>query len=519
LAASGQDASTGWTTGPSLPVTSDSSGVHLSGTWDTTTATDEVSGVHLDARVPNLLDIEVCVTYSQTSIQCSWTSDPTQVLRLAHAFGDGFPTTDVPGGQVALWTGEFATSSTDASLQAGTTSLSVGRSAATYDGTSSNPAEKVFGTGWTANLTGDDSGYAGAEVVDSTVTQGTIAVLDGDGNTMVFAPATGQARRTTADLAASSWVALDDSTRESGVTAKIAGSGPSTVLTLTDPDGTATTFGVTSAPTSGTAATFVPIKVQQPGNPTATSYTYDGQGRVTRILAPVPAGVTCPDSGDMPAGCRALAITYATSSATTAPGDYVGQVKTISTLVGTGPASNPSTVSATVASYAYDSSGRLVTVTDPRTGLATSYGYDGTSPRISEIKPAGQTPIDYVYNSGQQLTQVTRTRPGDAPAGTADLATIVYGIPNLRNRSHQRRPSRPVDQCRQRLGSTLRTGLRGGGLRTRPPAGRRDHRKQPDGHRWPLRERVLHRRPRLRVEHRCLRRRPLAAHRHRVRRP
>lgn len=432
LATPNGTADAGWTTGPDLTVTSDSTGIYVSGTWDTTTAThDDATNTDLDPRTPALLDVEVCVTY-QAGTQCSWSNNHTQVLRLAHAFGGGFPVRDVPGGQVALWTGEFATSATDATLQAGPTSLSISRQAATFDGSSPDPADTVFGPGWTASLDGPDAGYAGAQVIDATRTQGVLEVEDGYGDTMVFAPAGGQAHRTTADLATGAWVPLDAATQQAGITATVTGSGAATTFTLTDPDGTTTTFTVTTAPTASTDAVFAPTAVQEPGNPSATSYDYDGQGRVTRILAPVPDGVTCPNTGPLPAGCRALQLDYAATTTATAgtPGDYAGQVTSIATLVGTGSGSSAATHATVVATYAYDTAGRLVAVTDPRTGLATGYGYDGTSQRIASITPPGQTPIDYTYNAEDQLQQVTRARPAaDSPSGTADLATIVYQVP------------------------------------------------------------------------------------------
>jgi len=428
LSAPGEDADTGWTTGPDLTVASDSTGVYASGNWDTTAATQDAG---LDPRTPALLDVQVCVTYP-AGTQCSWSNNHTQVLRLAHAFGDGFPTRDVPGGQVALWTGEFATSATDATLQAGPTSLSISRQAATYDGTAPDPADTVFGPGWTASLDGPDAGYAAAQVIDATRTQGVVEVEDGYGDTMVFAPAGGQTHRTTADLATGAWVPLDAATQQAGITATVTGSGATTTLTLKDPDGTTTTFTVTAAPTASTDAVFAPTAVQEPGDTSATSYDYDGQGRVTRILAPVPAGVTCPNTGPLPAGCRALQLDYAAATTASAgtPGDYAGQVTSISTLVGTGSGASAATHTSVVATYAYDTAGRLVGVTDPRTDLTTSYGYDGSSHRIAAMTPPGQTPIDYTYNADQQLDQVTRTRPAaDSPAGTADLATIVYQVP------------------------------------------------------------------------------------------
>lgn len=415
LAGSGADASTGWTASPaSLSVTSNSGGVHVTGTW---ASTADLQAASLDTRVPHLVDLEVCVVYSSASTQCSWTSDPTDVLHIAHAFGAGFPTTRVPGGQLALWTGEFMTSATDATLAAGATSLSVGRTAATFSGASADPAANVFGPGWTADLAGNAAGHADAQVIDGTLADGTIAVIGSDGSTLLYQPASGLARRTTGSFVQGAWSPVDDQTSQSGISASVSG----TTFTLTDPDGTTTAYRAATAPTTTAAAVFAPGSVTESGSASSTTYSYDSAGRVTRILAPVPSGVNC--SSTMNPGCRALDIAYATSTTATGttPGDYTGQASSISTdIAGT---------TTVAAKYAYDTSGRLVSVTDPRAGLTTGYGYAGSSNRVSSITPPGLTPVGYTYNSGAQLAQVTRTQASDAPSGTADLATIVYGIP------------------------------------------------------------------------------------------
>ena len=71
-------------------------------------------------------------------------------------------------------------------------SLSISRTHATRRGTPS-PASAVFGPGWTANLDGPDAGLAGAEMVDSTRLDGTLAVVNGDGTALVFQSPTGDA--------------------------------------------------------------------------------------------------------------------------------------------------------------------------------------------------------------------------------------------------------------------------------------------------------------------------------------
>ena len=449
LAASGADANTAWTedtaAAAKLQVTSDADGVHVRGTWDSRDAvTDAATGTTLDKRKPNLLDIEICVEYAAGE-QCSWTVSHQQILRVAHAFGDGFPTTDLEAGpdsgQAALWTGEAAFDATDVDLPAGLTDLTVSRTLATFDDPATYAdnlpatASHVFGKGWTASLDGpDDAGYAGWQVYDSTRYDGTIDLVDTDGDVMVFGPASNALSRRTNATFATDWTGLDPATAEAGITAHL--DIAKGTFKVVDVDGTTTTFTITNAATITntqvpnswkTDAQFQAKSVQQPGDASATSYSYDTSGRVIRILAPVPAGVTCPDSGTLPAGCRALQLDYApttTATATTA-GDYKGQVTKITALIG---GSDPTVV----ASYAYDSTGRLVSVTDPRNQLTTRYGYDGTSYRLASITPPSQAEIDYTYNSATpaQLVQVTRDRPtSDSPAGTARLTTIVYNAP------------------------------------------------------------------------------------------
>lgn len=475
LAGSGANATTGWTKGPALTATTDptTGGLSFTGAWDTSsagTATDPAvnsdgTTTTFDARTPQLLEMQVCADYTGGT-ECTWGTNAgnagagapaTDVLRVAHAFGEDYPTTTVPdatgdtGGQVALWTGEWQTSATDATLAAGHTSLSIDRTASSYAGPTVDPAGNVFGPGWTTDLTGADAGYAGFQVTDQTLTEGVITLDDGSGDTMVFAPSSDGTpngtpditRRTSASLATGTWLPVDAATAEAGVIASINPAGDK--LTLTDPDGTTTVFTAQTAPTASTAAVFHPQSVTQPGDASATTYTYNN-GLVTRIAAPVPKGVTCPDvnpdgsSGPMPAGCRAIVLNYATTTTatTSTPGDYANQVSSIDLLVGTGSGSGAHTDTAPVADYAYDTSGRLVSVTDPRPatgGLTTSYSYgtgiNENNPVITSITPPGLTPIDYTYDTAGKLTQVTRQRDAsDSPSGTADLATIAYNLPS-----------------------------------------------------------------------------------------
>jgi RHS repeat-associated protein len=433
VAGTNADYATGWNddTSPGLKVTNDATaGVHVTGAWDTRKAKiDNGSGtpVTLDPDRPYLLDLQVCVDYpgAQVAAHCTWSTAPRQVLRVAHAFGGAFPVTDVPGGQVALWTGELAVGDSDATVGAPGADLSLSRTAASFAGPMPNPANAVFGPGWAASLDGPSAGLGDMTLIDNTLVDGTLQLVDGIGNTMVFGATDTPARRTAGSLATGDWVALDEDTTLSGTVLTVT---PAGAVKVTEDDGTVTTYTAQSAPTTTTAGVFTVASIDEAGTEGATTYSYDTAGRVTRMLAPVPAGVTCPATGNLPAGCRAMTIHYATATTatTSTPGDVAGQISSVDQVIGGG-----TQTTTTLATYAYDGAHRLVKVTDPRTNLATAYTYDGDSDRVASVTPAGLKPINYDYApTSHKLARVTRERPaGDPAGGTATLATIVYDIP------------------------------------------------------------------------------------------
>ncbi|MGN6331281.1 MAG: DNRLRE domain-containing protein [Motilibacteraceae bacterium] len=404
-----------------------SSGVSVTGTWDTTKETsDTAAGITLNDRVPVLLDVQVCLTYT-SGTQCTWSQQPTSVLRVPHAFGSGFPVADAGPGQVALWTGEFNTDTTDISVPGYTGSLSLSRSHSTFAG-ATNSATGVFGPGWTAQLDGPDAGAAGMQVVDSTRVDGTVALIDSDGSALVFSTPNG-ARRSTSDLPAGTYMPVDEDTQLDGSALVVSGSGAATTLTYTEDDGTKTVWTVTAAPTASSDAVFLPISVTEPGSISKTTYSHDAAGRVTRIVAASP--VTCTPSTDptvalLTPGCRSLRLEYATTTGTTFPGDYAGRLKSVwLDIYDPDKTGGPGGTSVKVASYSYDSAGRLVSVTDPRSNLTTGYGYDAAN-RLTSLTPPGQPAYTFTYAASPvKLSTVTRPRPDGA---VATLARVVYGV-------------------------------------------------------------------------------------------
>ncbi|MCE1179925.1 MAG: hypothetical protein LWW86_12985 [Micrococcales bacterium] len=405
--------------------------------FDLTTATREAGATaDIPSRTPIRLDVQVCFTYTGTGAgtQCTWSQSPVTVTRLPHAFGAGYPVADAGVGQVAQYTGEISLSGTDVSVPGYTGDISISRSHTSFAGDGSvanwpsDPVTGVFGPGFTANLDGGEAGLAGLTVVDNTRIDGSVVFMDEEGEPLVYVNPAGTR---TYPAAGTVYDAGTDDTQNSGTLLKLTGTGLSTVLTLTEEDGTATTWKPVAAPSTTSATVWKPATISEPGQAGATTFGHDTTGRVTRIVAPVPdgmAGTSCPTSGALSKGCRALDITYATSTTATSttPGDYTGRVKTVTAQLWNPAAS--AMAATPVATYQYDSSGRLVKVTDPRSGLGTTYTWSGATTRIGSVASASLAATKLTYDTGGRLTKVSKEAP---IAGGPDVVTnrFVYGVP------------------------------------------------------------------------------------------
>jgi hypothetical protein len=161
----------------------------------------------------------------------------------------------------------------------------------------------IFGPGWTASMPGPDAGAADETLTDSTDAGGYVTFTDDTGVQDIYV------RSGTGGYPYAYTGVGDDAVDGSTLTKDSA-----TQFTHTDVDGTKTVF---VAQTVGGVTTWHPSQVVEPGSNTTSTYTTDTAGRVTRILAPVPAGVSCATLG---AGCRELTLTYATSTTATDTG-------------------------------------------------------------------------------------------------------------------------------------------------------------------------------------------------------
>jgi RHS repeat-associated protein len=212
-----------------------------------------------------------------------------------------------------------------------------------------------------------------------------------------------------------------------------------TVYELRELDGTTTQFVKQNE-------TFLVSTTWTADQNSTTRYLYDSSSSRTLVKRVINA--TEPGVGDcttpVPArGCEVLEYEYAT--ATTASGSTFGnvidQVRAVK-IWSWDPAANAGAGGETaveVANYAYDTSGMLREVWDPRlpTPLKTTYEYD-TAGRLTKVGTAGQLPwmFDYGAIAGDgNAGRLLKVRRAALVAGTkstldGEVATsVVYGVP------------------------------------------------------------------------------------------
>ncbi|GAA4163463.1 hypothetical protein GCM10022286_23970 [Gryllotalpicola daejeonensis] len=381
--------------------------------WDTTKAT----GDEIDPRQVTTLQLRV--HYAYTGGPSQYTA-PITVVRIPHAFGDGFPTADAGSGQVALWTGELETSSSDVSVTTAADSLGISRDFYSYQGPQ-NAVTGIFGPGWSASLDGSGLGYAGAQVVDQNLQRTTGQAADQDlilagtaDGDLVFSPPAGA----TGPSPAGAYTPVGDDTAQTLTTLTVTSSSGVKTLTATQHDGTVTTWTLSSA--SG-APTWTPAGVAQAGQQGSERFSADATGHITRILAaqPYDDGLTCPATGTLNPGCAALTLSYTGTGTDTRlhEVDYT--------------AYDPATAAmkiTPVASYTYDAQSRLAAFTD-RSGLTTTYTYttNGNLTLLASETAAGQAPWTYAYDSAGKLKDVTRG-PASGTGSDATATSIAYAL-------------------------------------------------------------------------------------------
>jgi RHS repeat-associated protein len=394
---------TTWTDIPTAHVTLAGAPV---GSWPVATVADTSA-----ARAPANLVWDVRATMSNvdgpiivravvSSATSLWTTDAITTTLDQKAFGDSYATTEIGPGTVSLLTGNYSVSATDVSITAWGSDLTVAR---TFNALSPT-ATGVLGPGWQSTLAVQQANAKWTKLTDT----GSGVVLTAvDGGLTVFAKS-GSGYVPQGDAAG---LALTKTTSPDE-------------FTLTDLDGTASTFAFVSGPATPTLTSprlYRVSRVTQPGSNQVTTYAYNADGTPAQILAPKPTAATMCDQTNWSPGCRALQLSYT--------GGKLAKI-TIKTTDGAGAVKV-----ADAACYSYDANGRLWQAWDPRMSgttcgspvLATTYTYDAAG-RLATVTPAGLAGSTIGYDAQGRLATVSRTHDA-AHGGGSETTTLRYDVP------------------------------------------------------------------------------------------
>ncbi|MBB5630197.1 DNRLRE domain-containing protein [Sphaerisporangium krabiense] len=392
-----------WVTVPSADVTVPGSGRPLAAWPQNRTNTAEDFGplswdlaksLHDASVADGTIEVRACLSGGATGEECT---DPARVTLDRSAFGGSYATANVGPGKVALQSGDYLVSLTDADLFG----VQVRRSLTTLVPEAERADEqlaenKIFGPGWRAGFPAGLSANDYALVGEGE--SGSLQMLGSDGSTLSYVKD------------GAGFAGVGDAADGSRITP----SGDQ--LVFTDPVGAKTTY-------TEVLGRWVVARTESSATESAVTYFRDAQGRITRVLAPVSAGVTC--GATLTAGCRALELSYAAATTATGVasgwGDFAGQARTVS-FTAFDPAANAMRTSV-IASYRYDTTGHLRQVTDPRLGLSTVYYYNGEG-RVSQITPPGLAPWRMEYDTRGRISHVQREN------GDTDLTqAVAYDVP------------------------------------------------------------------------------------------
>ncbi|MGW4911371.1 DNRLRE domain-containing protein [Streptomyces sp. NPDC004270] len=332
------------------------------------------------------------------------------------------PTTAVGPGELNELTGNYTLSATDAAAFEANVARTYSSRA---NSTATEGQAQIFGPGWVSSVTGQAGDYTQLRKTSTT----SVELLGANGDATAFTatsgggwkPQTGAENLTLSGSLTGSAFTLTDTEAHTTVFTKAADAAPT--WTLSSSATAADDSKVTTVSETVTA-----------GNLTLARPKY--------VIAPtgaVPAA-TC-QAAPATKGCRVLEFVYASSTTGTdsAFGDHTGQVKAIR-LWATDPGASAATAE-TIASYAYDGSGRLRQEWDPRVSpaLKTAYGYDSDG-RVTTFTRPGELPWTFAYGkAGSALTAgsgmlLSASRPALAEGTTSTTSgtattTVVYDVP------------------------------------------------------------------------------------------
>ncbi|MFD4976496.1 RHS repeat-associated core domain-containing protein [Streptomyces sp. NPDC058424] len=335
------------------------------------------------------------------------------------------PTEQVGPGEVNTLTGDYTVDATDVSAFG----MDVTRTASSRSqATSAEGLVPIFGTEWSSGVTSEISGSEYVQVRKTSSTS--VELLNVSGDKVAFTATSSSGWK-----AAPGYVDLTLTGSMTGSTFTLTDqSGTVTKFTKVDPNATTWPIATSALSVSNTTTTVVSEAVTS-GSSTLARPKY--------VIAPTSAvsQETCATTPST-AGCRMLEFVYASSTTATSSafGDYAGRVEQVKEwTTSSGAASATATV---VAQYAYDASGRLRAVWDPRISpaLKTTYTYDSAS-RVVTLTPPGELAWTFTYGkAGNAVTagegmllKVSRpnlkTGSKNETDGTTATTSVVYDVP------------------------------------------------------------------------------------------
>jgi RHS repeat-associated protein len=201
-----------------------------------------------------------------------------------------------------------------------------------------------------------------------------------------------------------------------------------TKFALADPAGNRTIFANTSG-----GSQYLPVSIFQTGGAdNRTQMVYEIKGSKRRLqmaIAPAAAGIVCNEiNATTTEGCHALVFSYVPASNFGAPASYGERLSKI-TYYTPGNGSPEA-----VASYSYNSEGRLSEEWDPRISppLKEKYTYLAGG-QIATITPPGQEPWTLQYGAvDEELANgrlIAAKRSSLLASPSVAQTTIAYGVP------------------------------------------------------------------------------------------
>lgn len=369
-------------------------------------------------KAPALVVIKGCFQYASAADSCT-TGWP--IILTTSARGGNYPEAQVGPASVALYTGEATISDVDAA----DSKAGLGRTFSAFDDSTLTPG--LFGPGWSdPSVLAAPSADAKAQVIDNRSKDGSFVIVDPDSGSQAFRL---KPNSTTEYL-------------------PVHPTGDATKLTFTPGSGGALNRLELSRPLGSAAVvtTWTLKPSDTGGDPEWTVDTVDAPGTTTDITVASAAGSQRPvwiresdpsasstcTATTQTAGCRGLRITYTGTGAAT-------RVSGVDRVIGA--ATQAEVVTKTLATYTYDTSGKLTTVCSaaPAAGkpaLCVNYAYTTVNGRtlLSQITPPGLKPWRFTYDSIARLTAVKREKPagGDATWSVDySLTPASSGLPDL----------------------------------------------------------------------------------------